>query len=72
MASIPTDCGELFDVNSSGSSKAEAEKNTQISANKLCKRLKKGCDRATEVSKGTFKEANGLFTYTSTYVCISV
>ena len=72
MASIPTDCGELFDVNASGSSKAEAEKNTQISANKLCKRLKKGCDRATEVGPGSFKGSGGLITYSSTYVCASI
>ena len=71
-ASIPTDCGDLFDVNSSGSTKAEAEANTQVSANKLCKRMKKGCDKAIETGEGTFKGEKGLFVYSSTYVCISV
>lgn len=71
MANVPTACGELFDVNASGSTKAEAEANTQASANKLCKRLKKGCDQAIETGQGSFEGEKGLFVYSSTYVCFS-
>lgn len=73
MGSIPADCGEEFEVSSSGKSKEEAKENAQTKANALCKRLNKGCNIADEnPDGGSYRESDHEFTYTSKYVCIGL
>lgn len=72
MGSIPNNCGEEFEVSSSGPTKEKAKQNAQNKANDLCKRMNQGCNDAHEVGEGSYKEQPDLVTYTSTYVCMEV
>ena len=73
MENVPENCGEEFQVSSTGKSRTEAKENAQTKADALCKRMKKGCDTALEhPDGGSYKESEPHVTYTSKYNCMSV